>query len=184
MRWRGSPASERPSNRMSPGIGAVDAADAVEQRGLAGAVRPDQAADLAAPDIEGHAVHRDDAAKTHHNAEYAQQRVRLTLGLRRGTTERRILHQQLRHGSSVVDRRSAARPLRLVMRPPSQSAVPCGTSVGAGRDSPALASSYYPGMSRKRRRDCQANRVRDRAARGGRSSHPMPAAGSASVVGR
>src|SRR6185437_15203831 len=42
---------------------AIDAADAVEQRGLAGAVRPDQAADLPLPDIERDTVERDNAAE-------------------------------------------------------------------------------------------------------------------------
>ena len=44
---------------------AVDAADAVEQRGLAGAVRADQAADLAEVDRERHTLQRADHAKAH-----------------------------------------------------------------------------------------------------------------------
>src|SRR6202021_1642839 len=39
----------------------VEAAKAVEQRGLAGAVRPDQAEQLAGADREGDALERDDA---------------------------------------------------------------------------------------------------------------------------
>src|SRR6266566_3244515 len=39
------------------------AGDAVEKRGLAGAVRPDQRKDLAPSDLKAHAVHRDQAAE-------------------------------------------------------------------------------------------------------------------------
>ena len=46
MRCRGSPVMSWPSKRMSPLVRPVDAADAVEERGLAGAVRADQPADL------------------------------------------------------------------------------------------------------------------------------------------
>ena len=47
----------------------VEPAQAVEQRGLAGAVRPDQAEDLALMHVERHAVQRDDAAE--HDADVA-----------------------------------------------------------------------------------------------------------------
>ena len=43
----------------------VEAAQAVEQRGLAGAVRPDQAEQMPSGDVERHVVERDDAAETH-----------------------------------------------------------------------------------------------------------------------
>ena len=47
----------------------VEPAQAIEQRGLAGAVRPDQAEDLALMHVERHAVQRDDAAE--HDADVA-----------------------------------------------------------------------------------------------------------------
>ena len=43
----------------------VDAADQVEHRGLAGAVRPDQREDLAAADVEADLVDRQHAAEAH-----------------------------------------------------------------------------------------------------------------------
>ena len=52
MRCRDNPLT-RASLEPDVAVGkAIEAADAVEQRGLAGAVRPDQAADLAVGDIE------------------------------------------------------------------------------------------------------------------------------------
>jgi hypothetical protein len=45
------------------GVGAVEPRDEVEDGGLAGAVRADQAGDLAALDVEREAVERDDAAE-------------------------------------------------------------------------------------------------------------------------
>ena len=57
-------ALERAALEQDVAVGvAVDAADAVEQRGLAGAVRSDQAADLAIADIERHAAERDTPPK-------------------------------------------------------------------------------------------------------------------------
>ena len=47
----------------------VEPGQAIEQRGLAGAVRSDQAEDLALVHVEGHAVQRDDAAE--HDADVA-----------------------------------------------------------------------------------------------------------------
>src|SRR4051812_18431956 len=43
----------------------VEAGDAVEDRGLAGAVRPDESGDVASPGLEGEVVHRDEAAEAH-----------------------------------------------------------------------------------------------------------------------
>ena len=42
-----------PSSRISPLVGPVDAGDEVEQRRLAGAVRPDDADDLVLVDLRG-----------------------------------------------------------------------------------------------------------------------------------
>ena len=50
----------------------VEPAQAIEERGLAGAVRPDQAEDLALMHVEGHAVQRDDAAE--HDADVANRK--------------------------------------------------------------------------------------------------------------
>ena len=50
----------------------VEPAEAVEERGLAGAVRPDQAEDLALMHVERHAVQRDDAAE--HDADVANRK--------------------------------------------------------------------------------------------------------------
>ena len=47
----------------------IEPAEAIEQRGLAGAVRPDQAEDLALLHVERHAIQRDDAAE--HDADVA-----------------------------------------------------------------------------------------------------------------
>src|SRR5262249_3776640 len=45
-------------------VGLVEAGDQVEERRLAGAVRPDQPDDLAGLDVERHVVDGDDAAET------------------------------------------------------------------------------------------------------------------------
>ncbi len=53
-------------------IALVEPRDAVEERGLAGAVRADQADDAPGRDIEGDPVKGDDAAETHGNVLHAQ----------------------------------------------------------------------------------------------------------------
>ena len=58
------------------GLVLVQPAQAVEQRGLAGAVGADQAADVAALHIEAHAVEGDDAAEAHGHATHAEQGFR------------------------------------------------------------------------------------------------------------
>ena len=66
---------ERATLEQDVAVGeAVEAADAVEQRGLAGTVRPDQAADLAVADIERHAAKRDHAAEPHRDIGNVEQR--------------------------------------------------------------------------------------------------------------
>ena len=52
----------------------VDAADDVEHRRLAGAVRPDEPADLALVDGERQPVERDDAAEAHRDVAHVEQR--------------------------------------------------------------------------------------------------------------
>jgi hypothetical protein len=54
-------------------LAVVQAADAVEQRGLAGAVRPDQPDDAPGRDVERHAVERDDAAEAYPDLLHSQQ---------------------------------------------------------------------------------------------------------------
>ena len=58
-----------PSIRMSPEDRLIEPGEAIEQRRLAGAVRSDQAEDLALVHVEGHAIQRDDAAE--HDADVA-----------------------------------------------------------------------------------------------------------------
>ena len=72
--WRAKLASGRPSNRIVPECGIVEAGDAVEQRGLAGAVRPDQAADRAAGDVEADVLQRGHAAEADRDAVDREQR--------------------------------------------------------------------------------------------------------------
>ena len=57
---RASPSARR---RIEPRVGRREARDDVEQRGLAGAVGPDEAEDLAGPHVERDAVERPDAAE-------------------------------------------------------------------------------------------------------------------------
>ena len=51
-----------------------DAGDAVEERGLARAVGPDEAEDLAAVQVQRHAIESDDAAKPHGQVAHAEHR--------------------------------------------------------------------------------------------------------------
>ena len=51
----------------------VEPGQAVEERGLAGAVRADQAEDSALVHVERHAVQRDDAAEYHAHVAYHEQ---------------------------------------------------------------------------------------------------------------
>ena len=64
------------------GFRLIEAAEAIEQRRLAGAVRADEAANLPAPDLEGHFVQRDDAAEADRQLADRQQRraVRFRVG--------------------------------------------------------------------------------------------------------
>ena len=74
MRCRGSAArSALPRSRISPAVAAVDVADAVEQRRLARAVRPDQAADLARRHVERHAIERRQPAEPDHDVAHLEQ---------------------------------------------------------------------------------------------------------------
>src|SRR4029077_8415861 len=52
----------------------VEPGEAIEERGLAGAVGPDQAEYLALVHVEGHAVERDDAAEHDADVAYSEQR--------------------------------------------------------------------------------------------------------------
>ena len=59
---------------MLPAFGTTLPDTRVEQRRLAGAVRSDQGADLASAQIEGHAVHRDQATKPNLDASARESR--------------------------------------------------------------------------------------------------------------
>ena len=63
----------RPSSRMSPAIGLVDAGDQVEERRLAGAVRPDHADDLALVDVQVEVVDHLQAAERHRDPRQLEQ---------------------------------------------------------------------------------------------------------------
>src|SRR5262249_49355900 len=52
----------------------IEAAEAVEERGLAGAVRADQAEELATTDRERHAIERHDAAEAHADVAHRDER--------------------------------------------------------------------------------------------------------------
>src|SRR5688572_10299160 len=56
-------------------VGMVEAADDVEERGLAGAVRADDGDDLAARDLEADLRERGQRAEAHAHALYLQQRA-------------------------------------------------------------------------------------------------------------
>ena len=73
MRWRGMCETACPRTGCRPQR-AADAADGVEQRGLAGAVRADQPANLAVADRERHPIQGGNLAEPHHHVAHAQQR--------------------------------------------------------------------------------------------------------------
>src|SRR5262245_26512381 len=61
--------------RDGPGRNPVEAGDAVEQRGLARAIGPDQSANLACIDVATHAIERAHAAEAHRNVVDAKQGI-------------------------------------------------------------------------------------------------------------
>ena len=63
MTLPGSPSIAGPENVIGPAADVAEARDAIEQGGLAGAVRADQAADLAAPQLQRDAVQGANAAE-------------------------------------------------------------------------------------------------------------------------
>ena len=71
----GVSSSERPSKRDPALAERVEARQAVEQRRLAGAVRADEADDVAARDRERDAVERDDAAEADRHVLDLEQRL-------------------------------------------------------------------------------------------------------------
>src|SRR5262249_60997500 len=75
-------------------VGAVEAADRVEQRRLAGAVRADDRDDLTAADAQAHLVDRDQRAETHAHA----------VDLEQGRPGRGPLHRAVRAGASSTSR--------------------------------------------------------------------------------
>ena len=75
MAWRGCGEDRAALEQDVALVGNVEPGQAVEERGLAGAVGADQPGDLARRHVEGHAVERDDAAEAHRNVAHAQQRA-------------------------------------------------------------------------------------------------------------
>src|SRR5712692_2836078 len=116
----------------------INAADAVQQRRLAGAVGADDAHDVAFGDLEVHSVHRG------HAAESLGDSAQLELGRRGGRTHRDV---------SRSERRRYARLSRV--RPPKKSMTPRGTKITtATRSKPRMtcatmgrASDETNGMS-------------------------------------
>ena len=64
-----------PAKAIEPWLGHEHAGDHVEQRGLAGAVRPDDGEDLALGDREAHIVDREQAAEALADALHLEQRA-------------------------------------------------------------------------------------------------------------
>src|SRR6185437_877457 len=114
---------------------AIDAADAVEQRGLAGTVRPDQAADLPLPDIERDTVERDDAAEADNYAadlEHCRSEVSRRHGRAHGRPAR----------STTSNRRDLLTPRRLAKNVlPAPQSAPVRAAKSAGRTYVGLPAS-------------------------------------------
>ena len=72
IRYGGDPAISSPSRRIDPLVGAQAAADQVEQRRLAGAVRTDDRMALAAPDVERDAADDRRRAEAHMHVQELQ----------------------------------------------------------------------------------------------------------------
>src|SRR6202165_892144 len=112
----GHPMGRQAGNRYAvqenvAAVRVIDAADAVEQRGLARSVGPDDADDVALGDLEGHAVHGGHSAEALGDATQLQLR-------RRGRAHSEV---------SRSDRRRYARLSRA--RPPKKSITPRGTKI-------------------------------------------------------
>ena len=75
MRLGGRPVMSSPLKTMRPAVGRMHAGEAVEERALAGAVRADDGADLAARDLEVDVVERGQTAEADGQALGAQARV-------------------------------------------------------------------------------------------------------------
>src|SRR5262249_61011006 len=70
----GTEAGERPAREQERAlVWCVELAHAVEESGLARAVRTDEADDLTIADVEGDVIQRDDAAETHRDVTNGQQ---------------------------------------------------------------------------------------------------------------
>ena len=81
MPWAGTLRRSAPSKRDLAARRLVDAGDDVEERRLAGAVRPDQPTDLADLDREGQLVQRHDAAEADAHLADVENRQRITTPL-------------------------------------------------------------------------------------------------------
>ncbi len=110
----------------------IDAADAVEQRGLAGPVGADQAADLAVLDVERDAGQRDHAAEAHGYVGDEQQR-----GIER-------CHHTRRRGCPAIRRCARNAPTQLSIRAPQLTGPPLPGASPRGRRSQAAESTSFP----------------------------------------
>src|ERR1700694_510584 len=130
----GHPMGRQAGNRYAvqenvAAVRVIDAADAVEQRGLARSVGPDDADDVALGDLEGHAVHGGHSAEALGDAAQLQLRLHLpTLWGGRLCPEGTAGWGCRAHSEvSRSDRRRYARLSRA--RPPKKSITPRGTKI-------------------------------------------------------
>ena len=107
------PTIERPSTRISPPRGPIQAGDDIERRGLARAVRADQAADFAGIDPQREAVERPHAAEVDGDAVELQGRLSLRRRGHAGSPQIEILRAPGGRSWAVpVQRPSRLRSLR------------------------------------------------------------------------
>ena len=147
-----------PSKTTWPRVGRGEAGDHLEQRRLAGAVGSDHAEDLAAPDLEVHAVDRDDAAEVPGEAR-DHERWRVRAGRRRLR-----LRRPARRGAAVHVQRGG-RPARRLRRAPRPGR--CRRGARAGRPT---SREPAPGRRRARRAGARRRAASRRRARPGRAA--------------
>ena len=138
----GRPVMSRPSNQMRPALGRQLAGELRDQRGLAGAVRPDHGVGLAMATMRSRSVGRDHAAEGLAETFGAQQRV----------IARSLSHRPPRARSAAAvprtrpGHRQQARAGRAARTARSPAARGRGRSASA-RPSPALEPSRSSGMN-------------------------------------
>ena len=156
----------RSRKRMRPAVGPVEAGDAVEDGGLAGAVGADQPVDGARLDGEAHAV---DGAQ----APEAEGRARGRTG-RRSRRAGRAGQQRRRHRALLLSARSAERSIGPKGHPPGRASAQPRSAVtlqrrrvkGSRGRSPSKAGLRRPARHRvlddRRQATGYATRVQDR----------------------